>query len=111
MARAARHDVRAVALPRPRERITNWSDFATSANGALRYKVGRHPDRPPPLTALVHELRDGDTDVDRWWDDHRVTFRTSKTKHVAHPEAGPLSSRRPGRVRRLDLLNQPASCR
>ena len=26
----------------------------------------------------------------RWWDDQRVTFRTSVTKHVAHPTAGPL---------------------
>ncbi|MBO1755059.1 helix-turn-helix transcriptional regulator [Allobranchiibius sp. CTAmp26] len=75
--------------PAARERITNWADFAASTVGALRFEVGRHPtDRR--LAALVRELRDGDPDVSRWWDDQRVTFRTSLTKKVAHPVAGPL---------------------
>lgn len=73
-----------------RERITNWSDFAASAVGALRYEVGRHPD-DPQLRALVRELRDRDPDAAQWWDDQRVTFRTSLTKHLAHPVAGPLA--------------------
>lgn len=76
--------------PPARERITNWSDFAASAVGALRYEVGRRPD-DRRLTTLVDELRRDDADVARWWDDHRVTFRTSLTKHVDHPVAGPLS--------------------
>ncbi|MBO1768366.1 MULTISPECIES: helix-turn-helix transcriptional regulator [unclassified Allobranchiibius] len=75
--------------PGARERITNWDDFAASAVGALRYDVGRRPD-DRRLTALVRELRDGDPDVARWWDDQGVTFRTSLTKKVAHPVAGPL---------------------
>lgn len=73
-----------------RARIVNWSDFAAPAVGALRYEVGRHPD-DRRLAGLVEELRDGDPDVAQWWDDQRVTFRTSLTKHVAHPTAGSLS--------------------
>lgn len=76
--------------PEARVRITNWPDFAAPAVGALRYEVGRHPD-DRRLAGLVEELRRGDPDVGRWWDDQRVTFRTSVTKHVAHPTAGPLS--------------------
>lgn len=75
--------------PAARDRITNWHDFAASAVGALRYESGRHPhDRH--LTTLVGELRADDPDVARWWDDHRVTFRTSLTKHITHPVAGAL---------------------
>ena len=76
--------------PAARERITNWADFAASAIGALRYEVGRRPD-DHHLAALVQELRLGDPDVEQWWNDQRVTFRTSLTKHVTHAVAGPLS--------------------
>lgn len=75
--------------PDARTRIVNWADFAAPAVGSLRYEVGRHPD-DRQLADLVEELRSGDPDVTRWWDDQRVTFRTSVTKHVAHPTAGPL---------------------
>lgn len=73
-----------------RERIVNWADFAAAAVGALRYETGRHPD-DRRLADLVAELRRDDPDVARWWDDQRVTFRTSVTKHLAHPVVGPLS--------------------
>ena len=76
--------------PGARLRIANWSDFAAPSVGALRYEVGRHPD-DRRLADLVDELRREDPDVAQWWDDQRVTFRTSVTKHVAHPEAGALS--------------------
>ncbi|SCF21300.1 Helix-turn-helix domain-containing protein [Micromonospora mirobrigensis] len=76
--------------PDARTRIVNWADFAAAAVGALRYETGRHPD-DRRLVELVRELRRDDPDVARWWDDQRVTFRTSVTKHVAHPTAGPLS--------------------
>ncbi|KIZ16383.1 helix-turn-helix transcriptional regulator [Streptomyces natalensis] len=75
--------------PLARERIVNWADFAAPAVGAMRYEVGRHPgDRR--LATLVAELRAGDPDVARWWDDHGVTDRTSVGKRIAHPVAGPL---------------------
>jgi transcriptional regulator with XRE-family HTH domain len=75
--------------PLARERIVNWADFAAPAVGAMRYEVGRHPgDRR--LAALIAELRAGDPDVARWWDDHGVTDRTSVGKRIAHPVAGPL---------------------
>lgn len=76
--------------PTARQRITNWADFAASTVGALRYEVGRRPD-DQQLVALVQELRHGDPDVERWWNDQQVTFRTSLTKHVTHAIAGPLS--------------------
>ncbi|MGC4744957.1 transcriptional regulator [Micromonospora sp. DT201] len=76
--------------PGARARIVNWADFAAAAVGALRYEMGRHPD-DRRLVDLVRELRRGDPEVARWWDDQRVTFRTSVTKHVVHPTAGPLS--------------------
>ncbi|WP_344585346.1 helix-turn-helix transcriptional regulator, partial [Streptomyces lunalinharesii] len=75
--------------PLARERIVNWADFAAPAVGAMRYEAGRHPgDRR--LAALIAELRTGDPDVARWWDDHGVTDRTSVGKRIAHPVAGPL---------------------
>lgn len=73
-----------------RARIANWADFAAAAVGAMRYEVGRHPD-DPRLAAQVADLRRRDPDVARWWDDQRVTFRTSLTKRIAHPTAGPLT--------------------
>ncbi|MGI3780897.1 MAG: helix-turn-helix transcriptional regulator [Janthinobacterium lividum] len=76
--------------PGARVRIVNWSDFAAAAVGALRFEVGRHPD-DRRLAGLVEELRGADPDVAQWWDDQRVTFRTSVTKHVAHPAAGALT--------------------
>jgi len=76
--------------PEARVRIVNWAEFAAPAVGALRYEVGRHPD-DRRLAELVDELRCSDPDVAQWWDDQRVTFRTSVTKHVDHPTAGPLS--------------------
>jgi PAS domain-containing protein len=42
--------------PRSRQRIENWSDYAASAVGAIRYEVGRHP-RDPRIRELVDELR------------------------------------------------------
>jgi transcriptional regulator with XRE-family HTH domain len=76
--------------PDARLRIANWADFAAAAVGALRYEVGRHPD-DRRLVDLVTQLRRSDPDVARWWDDQRVTFRTSVTKHLIHPTVGPLS--------------------
>ena len=76
--------------PDARMLIVNWADFAAAAVGALRYEAGRHPD-DRRLVDLVRDLRRADPDVAQWWDDQRVTFRTSVTKHIAHPAAGPLT--------------------
>lgn len=76
--------------PLARERITNWADFAATTVGAMRYEVGRHPD-DRRLAEEVADLRRRDPDVARWWDDQRVTFRTSVTKQIAHPAAGRLA--------------------
>lgn len=76
--------------PEARERIVNWADFAAAAVGAMRYELGRHPD-DRRLAQEVEMLRRTDLDVRQWWDDHGVTDRTSVTKRIAHPTAGPLS--------------------
>ena len=76
--------------PDARARITNWADFAAAAVGALRYETGRHPD-DRQLAKLVAELRSRDLEIDQWWNDLRVTDRTSVTKRIAHPAAGPLT--------------------
>lgn len=73
-----------------RQRIANWADFAAAAVGALRYELGRHPE-DRHLATLVADLRSEDPDIDQWWTDQRVTDRTSVTKRIAHPTAGPLS--------------------
>lgn len=75
--------------PAARVRISNWADFAAASVGALRYESGQHPD-DHRLAALIDELRAADDDVAQWWDDRRVTFRTSLTKDIDHPVTGPL---------------------
>ena len=76
--------------PIARERIINWSDFATAAVAALRREVGRRPhDRQ--LQVLIDELRSTDPDVARWWDDHAVRDYASVVKRIQHPVAGTLA--------------------
>lgn len=75
--------------PNARTRIVNWADFAAAAVGALRYEIGRHPD-DRRLSEQIDELRHRDADVDRWWTDQRVTYRTSVEKRISHPTAGLL---------------------
>ena len=76
--------------PAARARIVNWSDFAAAAVGGLRLERGRRP-RDAELGRLIGELRAGDPDLGRWWDDQRVADRTSLTKLVDHPVAGPMT--------------------
>ncbi|QCW49338.1 helix-turn-helix domain-containing protein [Nocardioides dongxiaopingii] len=75
--------------PSSRRRIVNWPDYASAAVGAMRYETGRHP-RDRRLAALVADLRRRDPDVERWWEDHAVTDRTSVPKQIAHPVFGTL---------------------
>jgi len=76
--------------PLVRERILNWSQFASALVAALRRDAGRHPrDRRP--TALIDELRDADCDVARWWDDYGVRDYASVAKSFRHPIVGDLS--------------------
>ncbi|MBY6685584.1 helix-turn-helix domain-containing protein [Rhodococcus sp. BP-149] len=75
---------------RARERIVNWSDYASAAVGAMRYEVGRHV-ADARLTVLVDELRLASGDFARWWNDHGVADRTSVDKKIAHPVVGRLS--------------------
>ena len=76
--------------PLARERILNWSQFASTLVAALRRDAGRHPhDRR--LIALIDELRDADDDVARWWDDHGVRDYAPVAKSIRHPVVGNLS--------------------
>ena len=76
--------------PEARLRIVNWPEFAAAAVGGLRLQVGRRPG-DEQLRALVDELRAADPEVARWWDDQRVTDRTSLTKEIDHPDVGRLT--------------------
>ena len=76
--------------PVARERIVNWSDFASASVAGLRREAGRHPD-DRQLRELIDELRATDPDVARWWDDHAVRDYASVPKRIQHPTAGPLS--------------------
>lgn len=73
-----------------RDRIENWADFASASVAALRREAARHPD-DRRLRDLIEDLRAADSDVARWWDDHRVRDYTSVAKRISHPEAGLLS--------------------
>ena len=75
--------------PMARERILNWAEFAATSVAAMRREVARHPD-DRRLVELIEELRAGDPDVARWWDDHRVRDYASVTKRIRHPAAGTL---------------------
>ncbi|MFE4551833.1 helix-turn-helix transcriptional regulator [Streptomyces sp. NPDC056785] len=76
--------------PLSRERIVNWSDFASATVATMRRETGRHPhDRR--LTALMDEIRATDSDVARWWEDLTVRDYASVTKRIQHPTAGPIS--------------------
>ncbi|KQU39882.1 helix-turn-helix transcriptional regulator [Rhodococcus sp. Leaf258] len=74
---------------RARERIVNWSDYASAAVGAMRYEVGRHV-ADARLTVLIDELRLASEDFADWWNDHGVADRTSVDKMIAHPVVGRL---------------------
>jgi PAS domain-containing protein len=75
--------------PDARRRIVNWPDFAAAAVGGLRLQLGRRPG-DQQLRSLIDELRAAEPAVARWWDDQRVTDRTSLTKEIDHPEVGRL---------------------
>lgn len=76
--------------PQARDVIENWQDFAEATVGALRLEAGRRP-HDDVLRELIDELRAGDGDIERWWDDVSVSDRTSLTKHIRHETAGPLT--------------------
>lgn len=75
--------------PVARERIVNWADFASASVAALRRETGRRP-HDARLTVLVDELRAGDPDAARWWQDHQVHDYASVPKRIRHPSAGEL---------------------
>ena len=76
--------------PTARERIVNWADFAATTVASLRREAARRP-HDATLRALIDELRAGDEDAARWWDDQTVRDYTSVAKQIQHPTAGPLS--------------------
>lgn len=76
--------------PVARERIVNWTEFASATVATMRREIARRP-YDNLLTALMEELRASDDDVARWWDDHAVRDYASVTKRVEHPDAGLMS--------------------
>ena len=76
--------------PLARERIVNWSFFASNTVATLRREAARRP-QDGKLKALIDELRAADPDVARWWDDHQVRDHASVTKLIRHPVGGDLA--------------------
>lgn len=76
--------------PVARERIVNWVEFARATVGALRRETGRRP-HDHRLVGLIDELRAGDEDAARWWEDHTVRDYTSVAKRISHPAGGELA--------------------
>jgi transcriptional regulator with XRE-family HTH domain len=82
-----------------RERITNWSNFASSALAAIRREVARRPN-DLRFQLLIRELTKADADVARWWQDHAVHDYASIRIRIDHPDAGPLNFE-------IEILNSP----
>jgi transcriptional regulator with XRE-family HTH domain len=76
--------------PLARERIVNWSEFASASVAGLRREAGERP-HDVRLRRLIEELRAADPDVDKWWRDQRILEYASVDKRIAHPIAGPLN--------------------
>lgn len=76
--------------PLARERIINWKAFALQCIAWLRRDLARQPDDPRML-GLLDDLRAGDPDLARSWDDHEIADHDTVTIDIAHPVAGTLS--------------------
>ncbi|MFF4114977.1 helix-turn-helix transcriptional regulator [Streptomyces sp. NPDC001714] len=76
--------------PAGRQFYTRWSDTARTTVGHLRQAAGLGPD-DPRLRALVHTLTEHSADFAHLWDTHAVHGKTQDTKHLLHPDVGPLT--------------------
>ncbi|GAA2124239.1 helix-turn-helix transcriptional regulator [Kitasatospora saccharophila] len=75
--------------PATRATQLDWPRVARETVGQLRTSAAHHPD-DPRLATLLAELRTHSPEFALWWDDHTVLERTTGSKRVQHPEAGPL---------------------
>ncbi|GAA1458511.1 helix-turn-helix domain-containing protein [Williamsia maris] len=75
--------------PIARERIVNWSQFASAAVAGLRRDAARRP-HDPVLAALIEELRVSEPQFAQWWDDHEVLEFERTIKVIQHPSAGTM---------------------
>ena len=72
-----------------RERIINWSAFASASVAALRGELGRHP-HDSTLRALIADVCQHDPQIAAWWADHTVRDYQSVAKRIDHPLLGEL---------------------
>lgn len=75
--------------PIARERIVNWSQFASAAVAGLRRDAARRP-YDPVLAGLIAELRISEPQFAQWWDDHEVLEFERTIKVIQHPSAGTM---------------------
>ncbi|SFW86617.1 helix-turn-helix transcriptional regulator [Amycolatopsis australiensis] len=66
----------------------DWTAQATVAN--LRVAMGFDP-HDPDLRRLVAELSEGSTHFRALWETHQVRGKTRESKHLVHPDVGPLT--------------------
>lgn len=76
--------------PAGRQFYVRWNDAAQAAVGHLRQAAGLDPDGPR-LRDLVRELTERSTDFTQLWSAHEVRGKTQDSKHLVHPEVGPLT--------------------
>jgi hypothetical protein len=75
--------------PNAKQRIINWSAFASASVAALRGEVGRHP-HDTTLRNLIDDVCHQDPEIAGWWADHAVRDYQSVSKRIQHPLLGTL---------------------
>ncbi|AGL20706.1 helix-turn-helix domain-containing protein [Actinoplanes sp. N902-109] len=83
--------VRAMFLdPGARDLYVEWDRHAQETVASLRASAGTDPD-DPRLSEIVGELSVKSPEFRRWWARHEVKVKTRGTKHLLHPQVGPLT--------------------
>ncbi|WP_320781540.1 helix-turn-helix transcriptional regulator [Streptomyces sp. CRN 30] len=76
--------------PAGRRFYTRWHHTAQVLVGHLRQAAGRDPD-DPRLRDVVRTLSEHSADFARLWETHTVRSKTQDSKHLLHPDVGPLT--------------------
>jgi hypothetical protein len=73
--------------PAARIRFADWAADARDIVARLRTVPARRP-HDATLSNLVSELRQGNADFRRWWDEHVVIEQRSRLRTLRHPTLG-----------------------
>ncbi|MEW2395689.1 helix-turn-helix transcriptional regulator [Streptomyces sp. NPDC046862] len=76
--------------PAGRHFYADWDRAAHATVATLRQAAGFDPD-DPRLHELVRILTEHSADFARFWNAHSVRGKTQDSKHLVHPDVGPLT--------------------